>query len=155
MSGIISEATTRYNSRKWQVIYKDEIIISFPPIPDGKRLAQLEALDINRPDLAILVHLAIENQGDDTRKFNVALKAAQIIEAELLYRNGTCHSQSRAGIFHTVTYDGQPKQYRCTCEAFTYCPVYIKDVGFLCKHCLADHWVYLLGIDLSQQPIPF
>ena len=148
---IIAEATIQYKARQW-IVTNGEQTISFPPGPDGKRLAQLEALEINRPDLAELVHRAIKH---DPKAFNMALKSAQIIIDGLLYSNGTCHSQSRPGVFHSVNYDSWPKAYTCTCEAFSYCPVHIEDIGFLCKHCLASHWAYLLALDLPQQPIPF
>ena len=151
MDNIIAEATTQYKARQWHVIDNDAIIISFPPGPAGKRLAQLETLEINRPDLAALVHQAIKAQPG---AFSMALKAAAIIQDGLLHSNGACHSQSRPGVFHTIDYDGQPKTYHCTCEAFSYCAIRIDGAGWLCKHCLASHWAYLLGIDLPQQPIP-
>ncbi len=152
---IIAEATTEYNRRtkRWNVL-NGKLVATFPAGPEGKRLAQLEALEINRPDLAALVHKVASNS-QDPKALNMALKAAQILAAGLLYSNGECHSQSRAGIFHTVTYDGLPKSYHCTCEAFTHCPTYVNDIGFLCKHCLAQHWAYLMALDLPQQPIPF
>lgn len=155
MTTIIAEATAAYNqhTKRWDVL-NGKLIATFPPGPEGKRMAQLEAMEINRPDLAALVHRVASNS-QDPKALNMALKAAQILDAGLLYINGVCHSQSRAGIIHTVTYDGRPKTYHCSCEAFSFCPVYINDVGFLCKHCLADYWTWLLGLDLEQQPIPF
>lgn len=151
---IIAAATIRYKSRHWQVL-NGKVLAQYPAGPAGKRRAQLHALNVNRPDIYALVWRTIRAADLDTRMMNMAIKAAHIIIDELLYSNGACHSQSRPGIFHTVTYSGQPKTYGCTCEAFSYCTIYIEDIGFICKHCLADHWAYLLGLDLPRQPIPF
>lgn len=147
----IAEATIKYQTRQWHVM-NGRAIASYPPGQNGKRQAQLHALGINRPDLNHLVHRVCHQ---DPQAIDMALKTAAIIQTGLLYSNGACHSQSRPGVFHTVTHDGMPLAYHCSCEAFHYCPIHIEDIGFICKHALAAHWAYLLDIDLPQQPIPF
>lgn len=147
---IIAEYEPR--ARKWIVTNGAEIA-RFPAGNLGKHQAQLYALNQDRPDLAALIYKTVgRNYG--SRAINMALKAAYILIDGLLYINGVVESQSRPGVFHTITFSGQPKTYGCTCEAMRFCAIYIDDVGWLCKHSLAAHMAYLLNLELPQQPIP-
>lgn len=154
---IIAGTPTTYNydpkARKWIVANGAEIA-RFPAGNLGKHQAQLYALDQERPDLAGLIHKTV-GRNYDSRTIGMALKSAQIIIDDLLCSNGVVKSQSRPGVFHTITFSGQPKTYGCTCEAMRFYAIYIDNVGWLCKHSLAAHMAYLLNLELPRQPIPF
>jgi len=153
MKRSIAETTVSYNHRakQWHAVNGTESI-SYPAGPEGKRQAQLYALSIDRPDLATKVHMIAGAHNYEPSVLNMAIKSAHIITDNLLHGNGVVTSQSREGIYHEVIeFSGIPKAYRCTCEAFTYHPVWIVGLGYMCKHGLATHIAYLLNIKLTDQ----
>lgn len=122
--------------------------------PEGKRLAALTALAHDWPELARLINETTQSNRDDPSVIDLAIRAGEVLMAGKVYA-GEVESLSRPGLFHKVEFQGIPLGYHCTCESRRYQVVFVSGIGPICKHGLAAHFRYILGLPLETAPIPF
>ncbi len=118
-----------------------------------KLSATLEILGRVNP---LLQRLIIETAGQELDR---AEATAQLIKAAGLVLGGNVfeaevRSQTDENVFYRVKFTGTPKQYACTCPHFRTGGHRSWALGKVCKHILASHLAWRLGITLSAPPVP-
>jgi hypothetical protein len=113
----------------------------------SKNEALLQALANDRPALYAVVKSLLKIHRSRTFE-NGILKAARLLVAGKVFANGEVGSQSRDGVYHTVTYGGIVGKYDCGCQATVMEPI----IGKCCAHSLSQHLAYLAEIELPSRP---
>lgn len=146
----------RYNRvrRTWQSVNGTTTDHGSGPL--GKRAAERTALAHDYPMLAGAVWCLEGHHNNDEQVTERLTKAARLIVAGLVF-SGEVRSERDANRFYEVRFDGVPMTYSCTCEDFRSgrAPRSYSIGGRVCKHALAQHVSFLLGIELDAPPVPF